>query len=115
MTPFTPAHPQKGAKPAKQQAQPLYDWLVEHGIDQTLAVIGGDTTASMSGYKGGMLAHLESMLGRPCFVVMCCLRINEPPLRHLVAKLDGPMSSAKNYTGPVGKTLSKVNSMTRLQ
>ena len=57
MTHFTPARAEKGAKPAKQQAQSLYDWLVEHGVGQTLAVIE-DTTASMSGHKGGMLAHL---------------------------------------------------------
>ena len=67
MTPFTPAPPQKGAKLAKQQVQPLYDWLVEHGIDQTLAVIGGDTTTSMSDHKGGMLAHLENMLRQTLF------------------------------------------------
>ena len=115
MTHFTPARAEKGAKPAKQQAQSLYDWLVEHGVGQTLAVIGEDATASMSGHKGGMLAHLENMPGRPCFAVMCCLYINELPLRHLVAELNGPTSSAKGWTGPVGKTLSQVNSMTSLQ
>ena len=70
MTYFNPAPAEKGAKPAKQQAQSLYDWLVEHGVGQTLAVIGEDTTASMSVHKGGMPAHLEKMPGRSCFAVM---------------------------------------------
>ena len=76
MTHFTPARAETGAKPAEQQAQSLYDWLVEHGIDQALAVIGGDTTASMSGHREEMLTHLKNLLGRPYFVVTCCLHIN---------------------------------------
>ena len=81
--PFHSAPTETGAKPAKQQAQSLHDWLIEHGIDQMVAVIFGDTIVSISGHKEGMLAHLESMLGRLCFVVVCCLHINELPLRHL--------------------------------
>ena len=114
MNHFTPAPAETGAKPAKQQAQFLYDWLVEHEIDQTLAVIG-DTTASKSGHKEEMLAHLENMLGKPYFVVTCCLHINELPQRHLVAKLDDSTSSGKGWTGSVGQALFQVNSMTGLQ
>ena len=68
----------------------------------------------MSGYKGGMFAHLEKMLNKALFIVMCMLHINELPLRHLVIGLDGATSSVTSWTGPIGKILSQVNKMTRL-
>ena len=114
LTHYTPDPAEKGAKPAKQMAKSLYKWLVDHGIDKTLLVAGGDTTPSMSGYKGGMFAHLEKMLNKALFIVMCMLHINELPLRHLVIGLDGPTSSVTGWTGPIGKILSQVNKMTRL-
>ena len=106
LTHYTPDPAEKGAKPAKPMAKSLYKWLVDHGIDKTLLVAGGDTTPSMSGYKGGMFAHLEKMLNKALFIVMCMLHINELPLRHLVIGLDGPTSSVTGWTGPIGKILS---------
>ena len=87
--------------------------MKDRGIDESLEMIGSDTTAEMSGYKGGMLHHVEMLLDRRLFRVFCCLHINELPWRHIVAQLDGPTSSKDGWQGDVGKLFSSVNSMER--
>ena len=82
-------------------------------INTSLEVIGSDTTAEMSGHKGGMLYHVEVLLGRRLFRVFCCLHINELPWRHIVEQLDGPTSSKSGWQGSVGKLFTGVNSMER--
>ena len=113
LTHFTPTS-EPPFKPAYIQAKALYEFLVDHGLSESILLVGGDTTNSMSGAKGGLWAHLEEMIGRPLFRVMCFLHINELPLRHLMTSLDGPTSSDKGWTGPIGKLLTKVNKMKRL-
>ena len=76
ITHFTPEEADKTAKPAYQQAKGLYEFLVDHRIDESLLLVGGDTTNSMTGAKGGLWAHLEEMLGRPLFLSLCSLHIN---------------------------------------
>ena len=59
LTHYTPS---KGPnKPAKEAATGLYNWMVPRGIDQTIIVIGSDSTNSMngSGNNGELLTHLE--------------------------------------------------------
>ena len=115
ITHFTPEEADKTAKPAYQQAKGLYEFLVDHRIDESLLLVIGDTTNSMTGAKGGLWAHLEEMLGRPLFLSLCSLHINELPLRHLMTALDGPTTSDKGWSGPIGKLLSNVNTMSRLR
>ena len=43
------------------------------------------------------------------------LHTNELPLRHLIANLDGPKNSKGGFIGPLGKLLSKVNQLKRLE
>ena len=95
ITHFTLEEAHMTAKPAYQQAKGLYEFLVDHRIDESLLLVGGDTTNSMTGAKGGVWAHLEEMLGRPLFLSLCSLHINELPLRHLMTALDGPTTSDK--------------------
>ena len=66
-------------KPAKEAAIGLYNWMVLKGIDQTIIVIGSDSTNSMtgSGNDGGLLTHLEKLIGRKCFWSICMLHLNE--------------------------------------
>ena len=67
LTHYTPS---KGPnKPAKEAAIGLYNWMVPRSIDQTIIVIGSDSTNSMtgSGNNGGLLTHLEKLIGRKCF------------------------------------------------
>ena len=60
MTHYTPL---KGPnKPVKEAAIRFYTWMVPREIDQTIIVIGSDSTISMtgSGKDGELLTHLES-------------------------------------------------------
>ena len=62
--------PSKGPnKPAEEAAIGLYNWMVPRGIDQTIIVIGSDSTNSLtgSGNEGGLLTHVEKLFGRKCF------------------------------------------------
>ena len=54
----------------------VYNWMVEHGVDKTVAVLGGDSTNKMSGKSGGSLTWVEKLLGRKTFWVICCLHTN---------------------------------------
>ena len=60
-----------------------------------------------------MLHFVEEFLNRRLFMSFCCIQINELPFRHIMEKLDGPTSSGKGWCGPVGKLLSKVETMER--
>ena len=100
-------------KPAEVVADGLYEWLVEHGQDENILILGGDSTNSMSGWKGGSIALLEKKLNRRTFWVICMIHINELPLRHLVETLDGKTSSKGGFMGPIGRKLPEVNLMTK--
>ena len=113
LTHYTPEAKTRAAKPAKQCAVGLCDWMKDRGIDLSLELIGSDTTNDMSGWKGGMLHYVEQLLDRRLFRSFCCLHINELPFRHIVAKLDGPTSSDKGWSGTVGKLFSKVETLQR--
>lgn len=106
--PETPVHPEK---PALKVAQGLYSILEQHNSTESLQFLAGDSTNTNTGWKGGSHALLEKMLNRRLFWGICNLHTNELPLRHLIAKLDGPTSSDKGFTGPVCSLLSKVNEM----
>ena len=45
-----------------------------------ICVLGGDGTLSNTGWKDGSMAHIESILGRPCQRVVCLLHHCELPL-----------------------------------
>ena len=110
--------PSKGPnKPAKEAAIEVYNWMVPRGIDQTIIVIGSDSTNSMtgSGNDSGLLTHLEKLIGRKCFHLICMLHTNKLPLRHLIANLDGPTNSKDGFKGSIGKLLSKINQLKRLE
>ena len=71
-------------KPAKKAAEAIYQLLKENNISDKCIVLGGDSTASNTGWKGGTMAHLEKLLGHKCFWAICMLHTNELPLRHLI-------------------------------
>lgn len=113
LTHYTPEPKTKTTKAAKQCAIGLFDWLKDSGIDRSLELIGSDTTNEMSGWKGGILHHVEELLNRRLFRSFCMLHINELPFRHIVETLDGPTSSDKGWSGTVGKLFSKVENLER--
>ena len=59
---YTPSEAVPPSTSAKEVATGLYEWLVEHGQDSSILVLGGDSKNSMSGWKGGAIALLERLL-----------------------------------------------------
>jgi len=113
LTHYTPEAQTGTAKPAKQCAVRLLDWMKDRGIDLSLELIGSDTTNDMSGWKAGMLHYVEPLLNRRLLRSFCWLHISELLFRHIVAKLDGPTSSDKWWSGTVGRLFSKVETLQR--
>jgi len=72
-----------------------------------ICVLGGDGTVSNTGWKGGSMAHIEKILGRPCQRVVCLLHHCELPLRKLFEFLDGSTSGPNSFSGTVGKMIAK--------
>lgn len=58
-----------------------------------------------TGWKGGIIRHLEVKLGRPLQWVICLLHLNELPTRHLFQHLFGSTTGPSSYAGPIGKKL----------
>ena len=50
-------------------------------------------------------------MGRRVSWLICQLRTDKLPLRHLINDLDGPTASNNTFTGPLGKALSDVESL----
>ncbi|KAK4881795.1 hypothetical protein RN001_005114 [Aquatica leii] len=73
-------------------------------LEDTLA-IGCDGTVTNTGKYGGVIRLLEKRLHRPLQWIICLLHLNELPLRHLFAKLDGTTTGPNTYSGAIGKLL----------
>ena len=108
---FVPEKPINREKPALKIAQALYELLQQYNSTDSLQILMGDSTNQNTGWKGGTHAHLEKLIGRKLFWVICCLHTNELPLRRLIAAIDGPTGSDKGFMGPVCSLLSKVDDM----
>ena len=53
-------------------------------LEESLALVGSDSTASMIGWKSGAIRCMEEILGRPLQWVICLLHLNELPLRQVL-------------------------------
>ena len=108
---FTPGESTKELPAAKVVAHEMLDFLKGSKQDGNLLAIGGDSTNVNTGYKGGSIHFLESLLGRRLIWIICFLHTNELPLRHLIIELDGPTSSDNTFSGPLGKALQNVEDL----
>ena len=97
--------------PAEVVARIMLTWILEHGVEKTLTHLGADSTTSNTGWRKGIIAWLEKLLGRKFHWLICMLHTNELGLRQLVAKLDGKTNSKTGFSGPLGKMLPEVNNM----
>jgi hypothetical protein len=52
-------HVSPKSKDAPGITKPIWEIVVENGIDKTLQVISGDSTSVNTGYKGGVMHFLE--------------------------------------------------------
>ena len=65
--------------------------------------MGADSTISNTGWRKGIIAWMEKILGRKFHWLICMLHTNELGLRKLMAELDGPTNSKTGFSGPLGK------------
>ena len=105
---FTPEEATKEIPHAKQIAIRIVRWLAENNSLDSLKAIGGDSTNVNTGWKAGVMAWVEKLLGRRLIWIVCGLHVNELPLRSLIVNLDGPTCSDSGFSGPLGKALEKV-------
>lgn len=87
-------------------ASGLYDAIEDMGIADNIIGVGADSTAVNTGPRGGAIRLLECRLGRCLHWFICCLHLNELPLRHLCKQLIGPTEGPTEWKGPLGKSLS---------
>ena len=96
---FTPEYQEYPEKPAFKVAQALYDIFLKYDSTKSCIVLGGDSTNSNTGWRGGTIAHLERLLGHKCHWVVCNIHTLELPLRHLITGIDGPTNSRDGFQG----------------
>ena len=108
---FVPEPATKTTSHAKQIAIYIVKWLKEHSADDTILAIGGDSTNTNTGWKGGVISYVEEMLGRKLIWLVCNLHTNELPMRALVENLIDQTESSTGFSGTIGKALDKVNEM----
>ena len=53
-----------------------------------------------TGFKGGIITHIEKLLNRPLQWNICLLHFNELPLKHVIRKLCGRAVGPNNFCGP---------------
>ena len=95
---------------AKSISDALYEDMGENLLD-SIKVIGCDGCNVNTGHKGGVITKLEIKLQRPLQWSICLLHMNELPLRALVKSLDGETTGPKGFVGPLGKQLSKAETL----
>ena len=58
---YTPAPGDHRNKPAKMAALSLHEWMVKHGVDQTVLVLGGDSTNENTGWQGSIKIQTNNL------------------------------------------------------
>ena len=51
---FTPDEATLGNKPVKQEAKKIYDWMKKTKSEETVKLVGGDSTNPNTGWAGGV-------------------------------------------------------------
>ena len=87
-------------------ARCIYSVIKTTDLEDKLAIIGSDGTATMTGPYNGAIRCLEELLGRPLQWAVCLLHCNELPLRHIFITIDGKTESPETFCGKIGKELS---------
>ena len=83
----------------------IFRYLVARGWKKELIILGADGMNTIVGYKNGVIAYLEMLLGHPVHWEICLLHGNELPLRALFGHYDGKTSGPNSFKGPLGKSL----------
>ena len=97
--------PNKGT--GKDLAEDFLDILIENNSDTTIEAVVCDGTYTNTGWRDGMLAHLERKLGQPTILLwlICQAHGNELPMRALFSHCDDGLgtSGPDSFKGPLGQ------------
>ena len=93
--------PQEGSG-AKGVADKLVEFLVDTKQLEFVKVIGGDSTATNTGWKEGSIHHIEVAKEEKVLWDICLLHTNELPLRHLMKDQGMETSGVNSFTGELG-------------
>jgi hypothetical protein len=83
--------------------------LAETKSKESLKCVSCDGTPVNTGWKDGLVAHLERDLGKKLLCLSCLLHQNELPLRKLFNESDGGFGTTgpESFGGEIGKLCSK--------
>ena len=84
-------------------ATSVYSAIKDTALEQKFKVVKSDETAVMTGKSKGFIASLETLVRRPLQWVICSLRLNEFPLRHVCQILDGITFGPDSFSRPIGR------------
>ena len=98
---LTHVTPEEGTR-AKGTAEKVLEFLEEIAQLQSVKIVGGDSTASNTGWKQGAIHHLEVANKEKVLWDICLLHINELSLRHVMKEQGMETSGANSFTGELG-------------
>ena len=87
-------------------ATSVYSAIKDTALEQKLKIVGSDGTAVMTGKSKEFIGLSETLIKRPLQWVICLLRLNELPLRHVFQNLDGVTSESDSFSGLIGRQLN---------
>ena len=99
---------QKGT--GRDLANDFLDVLAEHNSLESVLAVVADGTNTNTGYKDGMIAHVERDLEDPLLWLICLLHGNELGFRHFFELCDGGFgtSGPDSFKGPLGKACKEL-------
>ena len=80
-------------------ARCIYSAIKTTDLEDKLAIIGSDGTATMTGPYNGAIRCLEE----PLQWAICLLHCNKLPLRHVFITIDGKTESPGTFCGKIGR------------
>lgn len=93
-------------------ANKLIEYFNTNNIDlSNLIAISSDGEPKNAGRLDGIIRNFELHLQRPLHWFVCLLHLNELPLKHLHAKLEGFTTGPQTFTGPIAKDMKNCETM----
>ena len=88
-------------------ANDFVDVIAEHDSVDSIVAVLADGTNTNTGWKDGMIAHVERDLQKTLLWLICQLHGNELGLRHYFDHCDGGFgtSGPDSFNGPIGKAV----------
>ena len=80
-------------------SQAILEFSGEYDINNTLNVIGCDSTNVNTGCNGREIHRIEEKIGHKLIWLICLLHTNELALRRLFASLDGKTTGKDSFSG----------------